>query len=230
MSVVIAIKKDNVVYMAADTMITYGDSKRHLYSESSQKIWAVDDTPNCIMGATGYLRDINLIHHCTNELVPEAAIIKEDLNIGIIMTYTVPTIFETIRNYTKVVTPEGQPIEFCSSFLYAYKNHLFSILPDGLVEEIDDYTANLTYVGNYVDKWSSFGFDAVEIDGHNYDEIINAIENAKKKPGKPHIIILDTIKGKGVSFVEKALLGNHSMPITSEQLKQGLEELKMEDE
>ena len=70
MSVVIAIKKDNVVYMAADTMITYGDSKRHLYSESSQKIWAVSDTPNCIMGGTGYLRDINLIHHCTNELVP----------------------------------------------------------------------------------------------------------------------------------------------------------------
>ena len=137
----IARKKDNVVYMAADTMITYGDSKRHLYSESSQKIWAVDDTPNCIMGATGYLRDINLIHHCTSELVPEAAIIREDLNIGIIMTYTVPTIFETIRNYTKVVTPEGQPIEFCSSFLYAYKNYLFSILPDGLVEEIDDYTA-----------------------------------------------------------------------------------------
>lgn len=141
MSVVIAIKKDNVIYMAADTMVTYGDSKRHLYSESSQKIWAVSDTPHCVMGATGYLRDINLIHHCTNELVPEAAIIREDLNIGIIMQYTVPTIFETIRNYTKVVMPENQSFEFCTSFLYAYKNRLFSILPDGLVEEIDDYTA-----------------------------------------------------------------------------------------
>ena len=124
---------------------------------------------------------------------------------------------------------EGQNWEAAE---FAGVQHLDNLIVflDNNKMQIDDYTANLTYVGNYVDKWSSFGFDAVEIDGHNYDEIINAIENAKKKPGKPQIIVLDTIKGKGVSFVEKALLGNHSMPITSEQLKQGLEELKMEDE
>ena len=172
MSVVIAIKKDNVVYMAADTMITYGDSKRHLYSDSSQKVWAVSDTPNCIMGGTGYLRDINLIHHCTNELVPEAAIIREDLNIGIIMTYTVPTIFETIRNYTKVVMPENQPFEFCSSFLYAYKNRLFSILQDGLVEEIDDYTA----IGSGAD--AALASLKHSVDEPVYTRLIKALEAA----------------------------------------------------
>ena len=94
--------------------------------------------------------------------------------------------------------------------------------------QIDDFTYNLNYDGNYVEKWSSFGFDAVEVDGHDHEAIINAIENAKKNKGKPHIIILNTIKGKGVSFIEESKLANHSMPISSEQLSLGLKELGLE--
>lgn len=141
MSVVIAIKENGKVYMAADTMVTYGDSKRHLTSDSSQKIWAVNDTPNCIMGGAGYLRDINLIRYCTQELVPEANIIKEDINVGTIMINTVPIIFETIKNYATIVDVENKPSQFASSFMWAYKDHLFHIMPDGLVEEIEDYEA-----------------------------------------------------------------------------------------
>ncbi len=95
--------------------------------------------------------------------------------------------------------------------------------------QIDDYTNNLIYVGNYVDKWNSFGFDTVKIDGHNLDDIANAIERAKAIKDKPHMIVLDTIKGKGVKFIEEALLGNHSMPISKEQLQLALKELNLED-
>lgn len=124
---------------------------------------------------------------------------------------------------------EGQNWE-AAEFAGAKKLDNLIVFLDNNKMQIDDYTSNLTYVGNYVDKWSSFGFDAVEINGHDYDQIINAIEKAKSKKGQPHIIILDTIKGKGVKFIEDALLSNHSMPITQEQLKQGLEELKAEEE
>lgn len=95
--------------------------------------------------------------------------------------------------------------------------------------QIDDYTDKLTYVGSYIDKWESFGFDTVEIDGHNLKAIENAIEKAKKVKNKPHMIILDTIKGKGVSFIEQALLNNHSMPISKEQLIEALKELNLEE-
>ena len=141
MSVVIAIKDHGVVYMGADTMVTYGDSKRHLNSESSQKIWKVTDTPNCIMGGAGYLRDINLIRYCTQELVPEANIIKGNIDIGVIMQNTVPMIFESIRAYSKVVDSGEKSLQFGSSFLWAYKDQVFHIMPDGLVEEVDDYEA-----------------------------------------------------------------------------------------
>lgn len=141
MSVVIAIKDDDKVYMAADTMVTYGDSKRHLTTESSQKIWAVGDTANCIMGGAGYLRDINLIRYCTTELVPEANLIKEDITVGTIMIQTVPLIFETIRNYTKIIEGEQSTTPIGSSFFWAYKGHLFLIMTDGVVEEVEDYEA-----------------------------------------------------------------------------------------
>lgn len=141
MSVVIAIKENGIIYMAADTMVTLGDSKRHLTSNSSQKIWAVNDTSNCIMGGAGYLRDINLIRYCTNNLVPEANIIKEDIDTGTIMQNTVPIIFDTIREYSSIVSSDPDDVEFASEFVWAYKDHLFHIMPDGLVEEIDDYCA-----------------------------------------------------------------------------------------
>lgn len=92
--------------------------------------------------------------------------------------------------------------------------------------QIDDYTYNIASLESPLDKWNSFGFDTQSIDGHNFDEIIKAIENAKNYHGKPHMIILNTIKGKGVSFVEAAKVANHSMPITPEQLSAALEELK----
>jgi transketolase len=51
-------------------------------------------------------------------------------------------------------------------------------------------------------KWQAFGWNTIEIDGHNIEEFINAIKEAKKIPGIPTIIIAHTTKGKGVSFME----------------------------
>ena len=53
-----------------------------------------------------------------------------------------------------------------------------------------------------VDKWASFNWHVQRINGHDYYEIIDSIEAAKKVKDKPSIIIADTIKGKGVSFME----------------------------
>lgn len=89
---------------------------------------------------------------------------------------------------------------------------------DGTLEEVNDS-------GNMFDKFKSFGFDTYSIDGHNIDEIISTIEKAKTVKGAPHMIILNTIKGKGVSFAEAAKANSHSMPISKDDLEKAIKEL-----
>lgn len=67
--------------------------------------------------------------------------------------------------------------------------------------QIDGTITDVKSVDNLKQKFESFGWYTQEINGHEYNEILNAIENAKKS-SKPNIIIANTIKGKGVSFME----------------------------
>ena len=58
-------------------------------------------------------------------------------------------------------------------------------------------------------KWRAFGWEVISTDGHDVDKIIAAIDQAKTVKGKPTLIILDTIKGKGVSFAENTPAYHH---------------------
>ena len=80
-----------------------------------------------------------------------------------------------------------------------------------------------------VAKWAAFGFHVFEVDGHNVEQISEGIKKAKELKGKPLMIILHTIKGKGISFVEQAGIDNHSMKISAEQVAKALEELGWDD-
>jgi len=80
-------------------------------------------------------------------------------------------------------------------------------------------------LGDIKAKFEAFGWDVFEIDGHNFEEIINTVEKAKSmKNGKPKMIIAYTVKGKGVSFMENNVAFHGKAP-NEEQLKQALEEL-----
>ena len=74
-------------------------------------------------------------------------------------------------------------------------------------------------------KWEAFGWDVITVPGgNNCDEIDSAVAKAKLC-GNPVMIILNTVKGRGVSFAEKAGASNHSMPITKEMFEEGMKEL-----
>lgn len=88
---------------------------------------------------------------------------------------------------------------------------------DGLVSEIND-------IEPLADKWRSFGWHALEIDGHSLEEIDQAIAKAKSQD-RPTMIIARTVKGKGVKFVEELGAGNHNMPFGREELERALEEM-----
>lgn len=74
------------------------------------------------------------------------------------------------------------------------------------------------------DKWRAFGWHVIEIDGHNYEEIIEAFEEARATKGKPTMIIAKTVKGKGVSFMENKC-GYHGVAPTEEEKERALSEL-----
>lgn len=80
-------------------------------------------------------------------------------------------------------------------------------------------------MGNLAEKFRSFGCNAVTIDGHDYQVIQETLESAvSEEPQKPTVIIANTVKGKGVSFMENRLEWHFKSP-NEEQLKCALEEL-----
>ena len=89
---------------------------------------------------------------------------------------------------------------------------------DGTIEEVmSSYPID--------EKFKSFGFQVINIDGHDIDEILKAFEVAKNIKDKPTCIIAKTIKGKGVSFMEEQV-GWHGKAPNEEQYKIAIEELK----
>ena len=79
-------------------------------------------------------------------------------------------------------------------------------------------------MNNITGKFLSYGFNVININGHNIDEIIDAITTAKQTKGKPTIIIAKTIKGKGVSFMENKAEWHGKAP-SEEEYNLAMEEL-----
>ena len=75
------------------------------------------------------------------------------------------------------------------------------------------------------DKWRSFNWKVIEIDGHSMREVIAALETARDVKGKPTIVIAHTVKGKGVSYMEGQAAW-HGKPPNAEQLEQAIAELQ----
>ena len=129
--------------------------------------------------------------------------------------------------YTVIGDGETQEGQIWEAAMFAAQHKLNNVIAftdynklqlDGPIDEICD-------IAPLDDKWRSFGWNVIVVeDGHNCREISVAISLAKFS-SKPSMIILNTIKGKGISFAEKAGFSNHSMPISAEMIEQGLKEL-----
>ncbi|MFQ5432489.1 MAG: transketolase [Nitrospinota bacterium] len=74
------------------------------------------------------------------------------------------------------------------------------------------------------DKWRAFGWHVQEIDGHDFAQILEAVDNAKKEMERPSMIVAKTVKGKGVSFMENQVKWHGTAP-NDEELKKAIEEL-----
>lgn len=134
---------------------------------------------------------------------------------------------------------------------------VYVLLGDGEVQEgmvweaamaaahykLDNLTAFLDHNGLQIDgtndhvmgveplaaKWEAFGWKVIEIDGHDFRQILDAVKSSKEIKDRPTIIIARTVKGKGVSFMENAV-DWHGKPPSEEQAKAALEELEVSDD
>jgi len=92
--------------------------------------------------------------------------------------------------------------------------------------QIDGTTNEVNTLDNLPAKWAAFNWNVVDVaQGNDVEKIYDAILQAKQCGDKPTMIILHTVKGKGVSFIEAAGCGNHNMSVTPEQYRQALLEL-----
>ncbi len=91
--------------------------------------------------------------------------------------------------------------------------------------QIDGRVSQVMGIEPLVDKWRSFGWNCIEIDGHNMASIHKAFDAAKKFKGKPSIIIAKTIKGKGVSFMEN-VVDFHGRAPSKDETDIAIKELK----
>lgn len=129
---------------------------------------------------------------------------------------------------------------------------VYTLLGDGELEEgqvweasmsashykLDNLTAFIDFNGLQIDgditkvmnpspideKFKAFGWNVLVIDGHNIEQILDSIEKAKECKGKPTVIVCNTIKGKGVSFMENQAAWHGTAP-SKEQCEQALAEI-----
>ena len=79
---------------------------------------------------------------------------------------------------------------------------------------------------HYADRWRAFNWDVVEIDGHDMGQIIDALDNIPPiTHDKPTVIICNTVKGKGVSFMEK-VVGWHAGALSTEDMEKAIAEVE----
>ncbi|MBQ9944979.1 MAG: transketolase [Clostridia bacterium] len=123
---------------------------------------------------------------------------------------------------------EGQVWEACM-FAAAKKLSALTVIVDNNDLQIDGTVEEVNSPYPIPEKFAAFGFNVIEICGHCFDEIEKAIEEAKACEDKPTAIIMKTVKGKGVSFMENQVSWHGSAP-NAEQYAVAMAELNAAEE
>lgn len=89
-------------------------------------------------------------------------------------------------------------------------NNLVAIVDHNRMQSLD-YNENTLEIENFASKWQSFGWNVIEIDGNDHTQLKDAFAKTEKSQ-KPSVIIANTIKGKGISFMEMDILWHYRFP------------------
>ena len=138
MSVVVAIKEKDRVIFGADSQVTRGGTRKTLSNPNNYKIWRIDGVPGCMMAMVGPSRNGNIIK-AADGLIPELAVLKDEVDFKFVVNHLVPTIFELLEESKAIDKSAKRHME--STILFAYRDRLYYIGSYGAVIEVDDYCA-----------------------------------------------------------------------------------------
>ncbi len=130
------------------------------------------------------------------------------------------------RVYCMIGDGESQEGQIWEAAMFApkYKLDNLTVILDNNNGQIDGYVSDVMPLDPIGEKWKSFNWNVLPIDGHDYGQILEAMDEAKNTKGKPTLIWARTIKGKGVSFMENDP-GWHGKAPKEEERDQALKEL-----
>ncbi len=160
----------------------------------------------------------NLPSHCDRNLTPGIDMTTGSLGqglsagVGIALSNRIDKVESTV--YVIIgdgESNEGQVWEAAQAAAQFKLNHLITFTDSNRLQ-LDGFMKDVMNIEDLVAKWQSFGWFVQRVDGHNFALMDEAIEKAKNQTCLPSMIILDTIKGKGVDFAENQS-SNHNMKI-----------------
>lgn len=169
----------------------------------------------------------NLPSHCDRNLTPGIDMTTGSLGQGSSLAVGVAmgNRLDGRENFTYLILGDGelQEGQVWEAVLLAAQQRLDNLIVfvDYNKQQLDGYTKDINDMGDVKAKFESFGWYAKEIDGHDIEQIYRAVTHAKGLKGRPTVIILNTIKGKGCHFAE-GILDNHHMTVTRQQVKDSL--------
>lgn len=134
----------------------------------------------------------------------------------------------SFRTYCLIGDGESQEGQIWEAALCApkYKLDNLCVILDHNKGQIDGPVKEVMDLEPIADKWRAFNWNVLTVDGHDYGKIGEALDQARATKGKPTFILAETVKGKGVSYME-GKIGWHGMAPSKEQLEQAVKELEV---
>jgi len=120
-------------------------------------------------------------------------------------------------------TNEGQVWEAVMTTAHYELDNVCAIVDFNKLQ-IDGFCCDVKDMGPYSHKWKDFGWNVIEVDGHDLNQLMDAYDKASETKGKPTVIIAHTVKGKGVSFAENKAEW-HGIAPKKEEYEQAVKEL-----
>jgi len=118
---------------------------------------------------------------------------------------------------------EGQIWEAAMEAAHHKLDNLIGIVDVNRLQ-IDGWVSEVMNVQPLAEKYQAFGWDVVHADGHDMSQVVTALESAKAGTGRPVVILAETVKGKGVSFMQD-IAGWHGKTPNREEMLKGLDEI-----
>lgn len=169
--------------------------------------------------------------HCDMNLTPGIDMSTGSLGQGVSTAIGIAWGMKYLKkpNITYLVFGDGEAEEgqVWEGAMFAAQNKLDHLIAfvDYNKKQLDGYTKDICDLGDIRKKFEDFGWDAVEVNGHDIKALCDTVKHVKEIPGKPHMIVLNTIKGKGCSFAENELY-NHHMKFGKEKYLEAVNELQ----